>query len=680
MNPLAGCSFDPAALEQALHQRAPKVFRHGTHRSAAPADTIARVQAMASRMGISRVGNITGLDHVGIPVAIAVRPKSRSISVFQGKGLDLAQAYASALMEAAEFYHGEDLDGRFLRASYDQLARAAIVVDPAALSSNGRPFDRDRPIEWIEGYDLLRHEPCWVPAEVVHTDMTRAQTHDSGCFLRGSNGLASGNNLAEALSSAICEVVERDAVALWYALDLRDRAACHLDPGSVDDASALSLLARYEQTGIDVRLWNVTSDIGIAAFVCHIREETDDPNLGMRRFHGAGCHPDRDIALTRALTEAAQTRLAYINGARDDLPIEHYRAPDNAAVAEALLDALQAARTPSDVRDVPTFRADDVAQDVRWELGRLRSIGIARVVAVGLTRPELDIPVVRVVIPGLEGDARNPEYLPGQRARSVRPQDRRSWPRRAGTSPARHARNTVAGPSEQRPLLTIDTPGRSRAIIFAGPSLPPSVRPADSRLVWQPPARQGDVHRAALQRPAAIGLIDGYFDAVPSVRHKEILGAMEQGIRVYGAASMGALRAAELAPFGMIGVGSVFEMYNNGTITDDDEVAVTHGPEETGFIQVTESMVNLRATMNQAVLSGIIDPDLAGQIIGAAKSLHYSLRTLPAILGRAAESAAVRQSLGVLCDRLGAVRVDRKRLDAYRMLDEIRIMLDGKPA
>lgn len=665
------------ALERALGRAAPKMFREGTHRAVAPADTVARVRAHACRMGITRLGNITGLDRIGIPVAIAVRPKSRSVSVFQGKGLGLGQAYASALMEAAEFHHGEDLDCRFLLASYKGLARSAVVADPAGLCGNGRLFDPGRTMEWIEGYDLLRREPCWVPAEIVHTDLTRAQLHDSGCFLRGSNGLASGNNLPEALSAAICEVVERDAVALWTARDLRDRAGCHLDLRRIDHVAALDLLACYERAGIGVRIWNVTSDVGIAAFVCHIREEADDPNLGMRRFHGAGCHPDRGIALTRALTEAAQTRLAYINGARDDLPFEHYAAPDNAEVAEALLDALQTARAPSDLAGVPHFEADDVAADVRWALGRLRSIGIERVIAVDLTRAEFGIPVVRVVIPGLEGDSRNPEYVPGGRARPVQARGRgwrRGWGRSSRVKATSSAVSAASADAPARPAIAAC--GEPVAVIFAGPSLPPSARPADPRLVWRPPARRGDVYRAALERPAAIGLIDGYFDAVPSVRHKEILWAMEQGIQVYGAASMGALRAAELAAFGMIGVGRVFAMYNDGTIIDDDEVAVAHGPEGTGYIEATESMANIRATLEAAVRAGIIGTDLAGHMTDAAKSLHHSVRTLPAILSRAAARAAVQQPLSVLCNRLRGVRVDQKRLDAGRMLDKITDMLD----
>src|SRR5206468_4971333 len=139
--------------------------------------------------------------------------------------------------------------------------------------------------------------------------------------------------------------------------------------------------------------------------------------------------------------------------------------------------------------------------------------------------------------------------------------------------------------------------GSPKAVVFAGPSLPPPLRPAVPELDWCPPVRQGEFYRAAVERPAIIGLIDGYFEVMPSVWHKEVLWAMAQGIHVYGASSMGALRAAELAAFGMIGVGAIFEAYRDGAIEDDDEVAVVHGPPELGYVQLSEAMVNIRATI-----------------------------------------------------------------------------------
>jgi len=364
-------------------------------------------------MGITRLGNITGLDRIGIPVAIAVRPNSRSVSVAQGKGLDLTQAMASALMEAIEGFHAEEL-GPGRRSSYREIAANGAVVDPASLCSTGRTFDTNATISWLQGYDLLQQEPCWVPAEVVHTDYTQPL---DGFFLAGSNGLASGNHLVEAINAGICELVERDAVAVWSASGFRARAQRALDVASADDSDCQALLAKYREAGVAVRLWNVTTEIGIPVFICDIWDPSAAEPGRLRHFHGAGCHPDRTVALTRALTEAAQTRLTYIAGMRDDLLPAEYEEPPNADIVDALLDALCAESVPHSFSEAPSLAADDLCEDLRWSLERLRSAQFSRTVAVDLTRADFVIPVVRVVIPGLEGDVRHPHYTPGPRAR-----------------------------------------------------------------------------------------------------------------------------------------------------------------------------------------------------------------------------------------------------------------------
>jgi ribosomal protein S12 methylthiotransferase accessory factor len=405
----------PASLHVAntvAETAVPKGFRQGTHRTAAPSETLIRFRPLASRMGITRLGNVTGLDRIGIPVVVGVRPNSRSVSVSQGKGLDLTQAMTSALMEAIEGFHAEEVAAG-QRVSYRELAADHCVVDPHSLCTTRRPFDVGDTISWLEGFDLLRQESCWVPAEIVHTDYTQPL---DGYFLAGSNGLASGNHLVEAIGSAICELIERDAVALWSALGIRARAQRALDIDSIDDPDCRALLAKYDKAGIAVRLWNVTTDIGIAAFLCDIHDPSADEPRRLRRFHGSGCHPDRAIALARALTEAAQTRLTYITGIRDDLLPPEYEEPPAADIVEALLDALRQETAPHSFRKVPSFAADDLRQDLRWELERLQASRFPRVVALDLSRPEYGIPVVRVVIPGLEGDIKHPHYVPGARA------------------------------------------------------------------------------------------------------------------------------------------------------------------------------------------------------------------------------------------------------------------------
>ncbi len=208
------------------------------------------------------------------------------------------------------------------------------------------------------------------------------------------------------------------------------------------------------------------------------------------------------------------------------------------------------------------------------------------------------------------------------------------------------------------------------AVIFAGPSLPPRDRPRDPRLNWRPPVRQGELYRAAREGPAIIGVLDGYFEATPTVWHKEILWAMAQGIHVFGAASIGALRAAELDRFGMRGIGRVYEAFRDGDLEDDDEVAVSHGPEELGYPSVTEAMVNIRATVAAATAQAVIAEETAATLIAAAKALFYKERTYAAVLRAAPEGERI-----AFAEWLPRGRVDRKRLDAEAMIAAIRAEL-----
>jgi hypothetical protein len=213
------------------------------------------------------------------------------------------------------------------------------------------------------------------------------------------------------------------------------------------------------------------------------------------------------------------------------------------------------------------------------------------------------------------------------------------------------------------------------AVIFVGPSLPPSFRPSDPAIEWRPPVKQGEVYQAVLTRPAIIGIVDGYFEVTPTVWHKEILWAMARGIHVYGSGSIGALRAAELHTFGMTGVGCVFGAYRDGTLTDDDEVAVLHGPEELGYPAVTEAMVNIRATLDQAVAEGILDRRLAGRLNEIGKELFYKERSWEAFFRLATAGGLPPGPLDDLAAWLHRGRVDQKRIDALEMIAAIRAHL-----
>jgi hypothetical protein len=216
------------------------------------------------------------------------------------------------------------------------------------------------------------------------------------------------------------------------------------------------------------------------------------------------------------------------------------------------------------------------------------------------------------------------------------------------------------------------------AAIFAGPTLGRTLSDPVGEFRFLPPAAQGDVYRLAMERPSAIGIIDGYFSGAPSVWHKEILWAMSQGIPMFGSASMGALRAAELCEFGMRGIGRIFEAFRDGILEDDDEVAVTHGPAELSYVPTSEAMVNIRSTLVRAEAEGVICASTCHALEMAAKSRHFADRTWPGLLedGRAAGLDALEMA-GLEAWLPGGM-VDQKRLDAVEMLEAIEASLSRK--
>ena len=397
---------------------AAKQFRLGTHRVASPAETLARVMKLAPAMGITRLATLTGLDYIGIPVCAATRPNALSISVCQGKGLSLEAAAASALMEAAEMFHAEAVDHRARRASLDAMRAAGLRVAAEGLPRTKKKLARDVAIPWIEAESVADGSPVWVPLEMVSTDYRLTRVPGSGCFAVSTNGLASGNHPCEALVAGICEVVERDASALWTARGLAGRVQRVLDLASVDDKACIDLLQRLERARMSVTVWDMTSDIGVAAFHCRIGEAESNKRRSLGAFSGFGCHPDRGVALARALTEAAQARLTLIAGARDDLAPDDYESPAGLDVWEALLTLRS--NSTRDFRSVPHYASDDVAEDVAWLMERLAAAGFGEVLVVDLTRPDFGLPVLRVLVPGLEGPYGHKDIVPGPRVASVR--------------------------------------------------------------------------------------------------------------------------------------------------------------------------------------------------------------------------------------------------------------------
>ncbi len=241
----------------------------GTHRAVPPSETLARIRPLFARVGVTRVADVTGLDRIGIPVAMAHRPASRSVSVSPGKGLDLDAARVSAAMEALEGWHAEHVLRPVVYASRADLPSGNHVVDLDGLPRMAaRPFDPHLAIPWIDGRDLFAGRVAWLPFELVHTNYTHPLMPSSGAFALTSNGLASGNVPFEALAHAMCEVIERDAISLWRAGGERVMRATRLDLATVDDADCNAVLDRFTRANVEVGVWDATSGTGVATYVC----------------------------------------------------------------------------------------------------------------------------------------------------------------------------------------------------------------------------------------------------------------------------------------------------------------------------------------------------------------------------------------------------------------------------
>lgn len=399
-----------------LHTPVVKQFTRGTHRTVAPAATARRVLELQGPLGITRVANVTGLDCIGIPVVMVCRPNARSLSVAQGKGVDLDSARASGLMECLELYHAERILHPLKLATWNELRFSHDLITVEALPRISiSTFTPDTALLWVGGSDLFSGRSLWLPYELVHTNYTLPLPSGSGCFVMSSNGLASGNHPLEAVSHALCEVVERDAAALFRLNDLQAQAARRVDLDSIVDEGCRALLERYARADIAVGVWDITSDVGLATFKCVILDRGRSAFRSLGPVEGMGCHLVREVALSRALTEAAQGRLTLIAGSRDDNLRERYSDAQQDNLSERARERL-AERGTRQFNRAPSVVNETLEEDVATILNYLSRAGIEQAVCVDLTKPEFGIPVVRVVVPGLETYHHVPGYVPGPRA------------------------------------------------------------------------------------------------------------------------------------------------------------------------------------------------------------------------------------------------------------------------
>lgn len=393
-----------------------KHYVFGTQRYVAPEITLERILPLVDSMGITRVANITGLDKVGIPTVAVYRPNSRSLSVSQGKGVTLLEAKVSGLMESIEGFHAENIQQPLKYCSFEEIKYTHSVSPPADLPSlKDSLYTENRRLFWIEAVDITNEMPTWIPFETVHTDFTWPFMTGSNSFLASTNGLASGNTLTEAMCHAICEVIERDQHAHWMFASDEYRAESYLDIASIKDKRCIDVIEKLRTAGLDVLLFHINHDLDVPAFLCEIHDSNEAAHTRYLPFAGMGCHLNKEIALLRALTEAAQSRLTFISGARDDMDSKYFLFKEKQTIGR---DAALFAKRVEHKKSFDTIQSYDNEQyedDLDQLIAQLEKIGVCNTFVVDLTRPEYEIPVVKVVIPKLESLIMSPNYQPGQR-------------------------------------------------------------------------------------------------------------------------------------------------------------------------------------------------------------------------------------------------------------------------
>lgn len=500
---------------------------------------------------------------------------SRSLSVSQGKGLGRAQARLSAVLEALELHCGE----RLCPAADRKGSLAALGPDWGRAAADPA-IERD----WIDGVDLASGRAMPVPRSLVSLDMTGPAPD----LPPTSDGMGAGGTRDEARLAGLCELIEREAHARWQARSPSERAATRVMLDSIDDPQASHLIDRIATAGCVVAIHDLSAAFGVAAFLCILREKGPADARRIAPTAGSGCHPDRAVALKRAILEAAQTRVTALAGAREDLSQAHY--DDAAGLDLALaLDELLAGPSRRSFVDTPDARHADPAAALAALVERLPG----PVASIDFAVPVAGVAVVRMIAP---------------------------WQR--GPAIARGPR--MALPEAPRG-------GAGRPLLFVGPTAPALLADPPPGIVIHPPARCGDIAAAVRTRPSAIGLVDGVFGEAPSVWHKELLFAIQAGIPVFGAASLGAIRAAELDAFGMIGVGTVYDAYATGRIARDDAVLVDHAPRALGCRPLGIALVDLCSTLRRSGLA----PAITRRLLLAACRLPVPDRNWPTILARA---------------------------------------------
>lgn len=423
----------------------------GTSRVKPVQETLEKVTPIAKRIGVTRIADITQMDRLYIPNFSTVLPGTEDkIWVYSGKGPTRDHAKASAIMESIERYSSlpsTDPSRNIIVGSFQELSKNHTVLHPDELVEPLRfQYRNDMVMEFMVGTELFTNTEILVPAclglfeyrrPITKTLPPSSQVINPFGYTH-TNGLASGNVIEEAVCHAMCELIERDATSIAQLYStvipytiLQKVAAKLIENGYqitvggndnnnnciadkfVDDASVFpdvdisevnspavtDLVKKFHQADLPLFIKNITSDIAVPTFYASSYEELSE-DYGLFSA-GYGTHPDARIALIRAITELAQTRAANIQGARDDFIKYRYNLQDGNATVRRRWQ-FKESRDKVSFSEVKSYFYKDILDDIKLILNNLKEAGLKRAIIIDLTNKNIDIPVVRAIVPGLE--------------------------------------------------------------------------------------------------------------------------------------------------------------------------------------------------------------------------------------------------------------------------------------
>ncbi len=404
----------------------------GTSRIQPVEATLEKVNPMINEIGISRIANITDMDRLKIPNYSSVLPGTEDyIWVYGGKGPTKNHAKASAIMESIERFSALQRNYTFkvIRGSYEELSKSYnILTYDEVIEPLSFTLDNKMIMDYCIGYDLLNEKDILVPAPLVIFKYIPKPPSVNPYAFYHTNGLASGNVIEEAICHALCEVIERDSTSIsefvssafqYHILRSIENSFIRngiklnsieskkfiddngiypdVDLNNIDSEQIKYLLKRFENCQITINIKNITSDLGIPTFIASSVEWINHDYGYLVEGHGA--HPDSRIALIRAITEVSQSRAANIQGSRDDLRKMKYDFEDSDDKR-----SWQFMKSTKNIKfsDIESFYNEDILDDIKLILAKLKKKGLNKSIIVNLTNPKLNIPVVRALVPGLE--------------------------------------------------------------------------------------------------------------------------------------------------------------------------------------------------------------------------------------------------------------------------------------